>query len=42
MAELNADRECGIRPNFSEVARRYGMDRHTVSKYWNGGGPSLV
>lgn len=40
MAGLNADRECGVRPNFSEVARRYGVDRHTVSKYWNGGGPS--
>ena len=40
MAELNADRECGVKPNFSEVARRYGVDRHTVSKYWNGGGPS--
>jgi hypothetical protein len=23
MAELNADRECGVKPNFSEVARRY-------------------
>ena len=40
MAGLNADRECGVRPNLSEVARRYGVDRHTVSKYWNGGGPS--
>lgn len=40
MAGLNADGECGVRPNFSEVARRYGVDRHTVSKYWNGGGPS--
>ncbi|WP_130811242.1 DDE-type integrase/transposase/recombinase [Olsenella sp. Marseille-P4559] len=40
MAGLNADRECGVKPNFSEVARRYGADGHTVSKYWNGGGPS--
>lgn len=40
MAGPSADRECGVRPNFSEVARRYGVDRHTVSKYWNGGGPS--
>ena len=23
MAGLNADRECGVKPNFSEVARRY-------------------
>lgn len=40
MAELNMDRQDGIKPNFSDVARRYGVDRHTVSKYWNGGGPS--
>lgn len=40
MAELNADRECGVKPIFSEVARRYGVDRHTVSKYWNGSVPS--
>ena len=40
MAGLSADRECGVRPNFSEVARRYGVDGHTVSKYRNGGGPS--
>lgn len=38
MAELNMDRQDGIKPNFSDVARRYGVDRHTVSKYWNGGG----
>ena len=36
--ELNMMREMGVRPNFSEVARRYGVDRHTVAKYWNGGG----
>jgi hypothetical protein len=40
MAEPNADRERGVRPSSSEVARRYGVDRHTVSKCWNGGGPS--
>jgi hypothetical protein len=40
MAGLNADRECGVRPSSSEVARRYGVDRRTVSKCWNGGGPS--
>ena len=40
MAEPNADRECGAKPNLSEVARRYGADGHTVSKHWNGGGPS--
>jgi hypothetical protein len=40
MAGLNADRERGVRPSSSEVARRCGVDRHTVSKCWNGGGPS--
>lgn len=24
----------GIKPNFSELARQYGMDRHTIAKYW--------
>ena len=38
IGELNMMKETGIRPNFSEVARRYGVDRHTVAKYWNGGG----
>jgi transposase InsO family protein len=39
IGELNIMKEMGSRPNFSEVARRYGVDRHTVAKYWNGGGP---
>lgn len=37
--ELNMMKEMGTKPNFSDVARRYGVDRHTVAKYWNGGGP---
>ena len=37
IGELNMMKGTGIRPNFSEVARRYGVDRHTVAKYWNGG-----
>ena len=28
----------GIKPNFSEVARTYGIDRHTAAKYWREGG----
>ena len=36
--ELSMMKEMGIRPNYSDVARRYGVDRHTVAKYWNGGG----
>ena len=27
----------GAKPNFSEIARRHGMDRHTVAKYWRDG-----
>jgi hypothetical protein len=29
--------EEGIKPNFSELARLYGMDRHTIAKYWKEG-----
>lgn len=34
MGELNMYRQAGAKPNFSEVARRHGMDRKTVAKYW--------
>lgn len=37
IGELNIMKEAGIKPNFSEVGRRYGVDRHTVAKYWNEG-----
>ena len=37
MGELNVYRGSGARPNFSEIARRHGMDRHTVAKYWREG-----
>lgn len=36
---LNVMKEIGVKPNFSELARIYEVDRHTVSKYWNGGDP---
>ena len=26
----------GIKPNFSELARMYGLDRRTVKKYYDG------
>ncbi|OOC45491.1 hypothetical protein XO09_08975 [Thermosipho sp. 1223] len=29
-------RGMGLRPNFSELARIYGIDRRTVKKYWEG------
>lgn len=37
MGELNVYRWSGVKPNFSEIARRHGMDRHTVAKYWREG-----
>lgn len=38
MGELNMYRQLGIKPNFSEIARRYDLDRHTVASYWREGG----
>ncbi len=38
IGELNMYRESGIKPNFSDIARRYGKDRHTVAAYWRAGG----
>ena len=38
MGELNMYRQLGLKPNFSEIGRRYGLDRHTVALYWNEGG----
>lgn len=37
MGELEACREAGTKPNFSDIARRYGVHRHTVAKYWREG-----
>lgn len=34
IGELNMYKESGIKPNFSDIARRYGKDRHTVAAYW--------
>jgi len=38
IGELNMYKEAGIKPNFSDIARRYGKDRHTVSAYWRAEG----
>lgn len=38
MGELNTYRSLGTKPNFSELGRRYGLNRHTVAKYWKEGG----
>ena len=37
MGELNMYRGAGAKPNFSDIARRHGMDRHTVARYWSEG-----
>ena len=36
--ELNMYKEAGIKPNFSDIARRYGLNRHTVASYWEADG----
>ena len=37
IGDMDMLREMGVRPSFSEMARRYGMDRHTVAKHRKGG-----
>lgn len=37
MGELNMHRAAGTKPSFSDIARRHGLDRHTVAKYWREG-----
>lgn len=38
IGELDMYGEVGIKPNFSDIAKRYGKDRHTVASYWKTGG----
>ena len=38
MGELSMYRQSGTTPNFSEMARRHGMDRKTVARCWRSGG----
>lgn len=38
MGEFDMYRQAGTTPNFTDIARRYGMNRHTVAKYWKAGG----
>ena len=38
IGELSMYKEAGIKPNFSDIARRYGKDRHTVATYWSSDG----
>ena len=37
MGELNMHRAAGAKPSFSGMARRHGLDRHTVAKRWREG-----
>lgn len=37
MGELGIYRTTGVTPNFSDIARRHGVDRKTVAKYWRQG-----
>ena len=35
-AQLNIIRIMDLKPNFSELGRKYGFDRRTVKKYYEG------
>ncbi len=37
MGELNMYRQLGIKPNFTQVGKKYGLHRQTVAKYWDRG-----
>ena len=37
IGDMDMLREMGVRPSFSEMARRCGMDRHAVAKHRKGG-----
>ena len=37
MGELNMYRQLGATPNFTQIARRHGLHRQTVAKYWRQG-----
>lgn len=41
IGELTITKIMGIKPNFSELSRRYGIDRHTISKYYKNGGKTI-
>lgn len=38
LAELNMCKQYEIKPNFSELSRKTGIDRHTLKKYYENGG----
>lgn len=38
IGQLEIYRTMNIKPNFSELSKIYGIDRHTIKKYWDDGG----
>lgn len=38
IGHLEILRTMSMKPNFSELSRIYGIDRHTIKKYWENGG----
>ena len=38
MGELLIMKTYSIKPNFSALSREYGLDRHTIKKYYEEGG----
>lgn len=34
MGELNMYRQLGMKPNFTQIGKKYGLHRQTVAKYW--------
>jgi transposase len=42
LGTLEIYRSCNMKPNFSELQRRYGIDRHTIKKYYVEGGKKPI
>jgi transposase len=38
VGELMALKEMGVKPNYSALQKEYGVDRHTIKKYYENGG----
>lgn len=37
IGELLIFMNINVKPNFSELQRKYGIEQHTISKYWKHG-----
>lgn len=40
--ELNMAKIQGIKPNFTQLAKKYSVDRHTVARYYREGGKAII